>query len=1398
MPTQILLPMIDSSDIRRLLDSGCISPKQADQIKKLYGLASYPPREETSTPVQQKTNVQPQAVDHPKLIAVSPKPISPAPATPRPDSPFLLFIKRNYLAVILSVLGAFLIIGGLSTLVVANWQNTPRWVKMLEAIVLMGGFWAGGFYLKEIQGKFVRTGIALYVIGMCMWGICLRLYSFLYDVSSSPAQGLLLFTAGIAAFPWILRVKALFAIFMVSVLLWGASSMNDPAAPWAFQTLVPLIGLCFWGLGVFLPFIAKGYYALYARTSKLTGLGVFLFSLLYTRVQNWGEISFLSDFLPLGIIGAACILWDCSESPAPISPEKEAATPWNRKTFIYGAASLLSLAAMAWIPPSLSWIAIVLLSGAAFFLSRRSSRTENITLLVFLTLLCLLPPSPSGEDGSSFFFHGILVAPLVLAFSLILRDPGNFTKGAIWVNNIGIGFYMALAGYTVCDPPILPNGFIHVAQMITPWVFAITLFIRERDRGSLIQSVVMLCVTFAAILGSRDAGFWVCAVLLIYLFMRVERNRISSLLFASWLYICLTLSYEHHVYGIALPVLLLAFIKRGLPSPHNNTAAHNASSLAIPLIEGGLLLYGIFMIDHSLVRGLSDVGEWVTALTMTLIPLCLWGIEKRKEQDWSLPSLVRNIAFLLIMPAILLNLQIMFILCLFFWAFLSITRKATLIASLTESPAPSKQPLILSQNAIFQTFGMLLSLVLLTMLSACISYEFLPQYVPTWRLFFWTPVLPAIYTAAVIIYHSNNQTARRFCGTIALLIPAFSVLIVSLLPTGDHQNTPSLYLFSILPWILGFGILSTKFSLKVLIPGMAALLIMTTGLFLPGWPLLVLLCFLLLISFLGYSKHPAPFLIHGFGLLIVTVCTNILDQFLTPAIPLALLAASLLLDSAPSWEFKLKRHLSTFAVLALCLLTSSHLDVINTHPSASAISICAALSLACLIRLSLNIRKRVYPFPLFAIIDTSILIALVGCVVWENTFATTFLMLAYGLFRVVTWSRFSFLSPLSSLITGGLFSFAVFISFLSPLNASNPIFGCFLYIALLTTMVTSKLGDKTDNLIWKSNATSIGHIGQALALALFLPLSSFYNELKNTETSVIWLISILLIPAWLVLSTAISKRKFLPEIVLLCLPAFLFIEDVPSTAQLAIFALCGFIYLISGYRMEIGTSLKKYRFETILGLSVFALLPMGITSNHGVSYNPFPYLLLYLPILLMTAALYAKPFQTHPAVLLQKTGLIALIILSQVYCYRNNSTNIDWLTLPFFALPGVLMIIPLLANRKALGMPMILLMVAASICVPIICPNFSIGYVIASLILMGASFLALGMKSCSATYVTGGIIMMSLVSFSIVFRVFDSRVERGLSLLICGVAFLVLAFIAERTRHFLLKQIANQSTTTPS
>ena len=186
--------------------------------------------------------------------------------------------ESGKLLLVLSTIGAVLIITGIILLISANWDAIPRGLKIAVGLLLMLSAWAGGYLLCEVRREHPHAGEALYLVGAGLWLANIALIGQIYHLSSRLPNAFLLWVAGIAATPWILRSKALFVLSLLAFGIWLGAEANSDAgllggewneSQWVLYSLVGLLVLA-WGY-----VLRRGRWSEFAAPAEKTGLLAF-------------------------------------------------------------------------------------------------------------------------------------------------------------------------------------------------------------------------------------------------------------------------------------------------------------------------------------------------------------------------------------------------------------------------------------------------------------------------------------------------------------------------------------------------------------------------------------------------------------------------------------------------------------------------------------------------------------------------------------------------------------------------------------------------------------------------------------------------------------------------------------------------------------------------------------------------------------------------------------------------------------------------------------------------------------------------------------------------------------------------------------------------------------------
>jgi len=196
--------------------------------------------------------------------------------------------------VIISFIGAVMIAAGIALLISAHWDEIPRGVKIVAGLALMLGAHGGGWWLREVHGKYRKTGEALQFLGSALFLANIALVGQIYHLESRTPNAFLLWLAGLAALPWLLRSKAQFVLFLAAFCIWFGCEINERDSLIYFsnesQVLAyALLGMNFLGAGFLLRRTPFPDFAPVAEKLGALGLLLFAYPLTWAGFLSWSH-----------------------------------------------------------------------------------------------------------------------------------------------------------------------------------------------------------------------------------------------------------------------------------------------------------------------------------------------------------------------------------------------------------------------------------------------------------------------------------------------------------------------------------------------------------------------------------------------------------------------------------------------------------------------------------------------------------------------------------------------------------------------------------------------------------------------------------------------------------------------------------------------------------------------------------------------------------------------------------------------------------------------------------------------------------------------------------------------------------------------------------------------------
>jgi uncharacterized membrane protein len=356
----------------------------------------------------------------------------------------------RFLAII-SLVGAVLVACGLILLVAANWNEIPRGVKIAAGLLLMLGAHGGGWYLREVNGRYPKSGEALHLAGSGLFLGNIALIGQVYHLSARPPSAFLLWWAGIAALPWLLRSKAQHLLCLLAFGLWFGLEINQKDSPVYFGNdeyqilLYALLGLVYLGGGYCL---RRTSFAEFASPTEKLGLLAFQ---AFAYPLTWG------------------VLYREHEEMALVS---------------------------SWIFPALAALALLLLAGGVPVLTDLSRQWRwiwGLALAGGLGLLAsalLVAPHRTVDWAVSFDRHNDAyrwVCTVGLFIFCLLQIQAGVQRRSEFMVNLGVAFIalLIIATYLNLIGSMARTGLVFLAGGVFLIVFGI--YLEKKRRGFMRQ-----------------------------------------------------------------------------------------------------------------------------------------------------------------------------------------------------------------------------------------------------------------------------------------------------------------------------------------------------------------------------------------------------------------------------------------------------------------------------------------------------------------------------------------------------------------------------------------------------------------------------------------------------------------------------------------------------------------------------------------------------------------------------------------------------------------------------------------------------------------------------------------------------------------------------------------------
>lgn len=220
----------------------------------------------------------------------------------------------NRVVGLFSIIGAILVSSGFILVISSNWDEIPRLAKVFGGLFLMLGAHATGYYLKVIRQNYFKLSEAMHFIGSILFLANIALIGQVYNLSSRPPNGILLWWLGIVALPWLLRSTVQHILSLGALLTWlGYETLyNDSWLHFASDQRVVIlwavIGLFVYGGGLALQ---RSRTPEYACSTQIIGLMIFNFlslPLIFKWFYHFYEWEVFSDTRAMGLFGGTLLV----------------------------------------------------------------------------------------------------------------------------------------------------------------------------------------------------------------------------------------------------------------------------------------------------------------------------------------------------------------------------------------------------------------------------------------------------------------------------------------------------------------------------------------------------------------------------------------------------------------------------------------------------------------------------------------------------------------------------------------------------------------------------------------------------------------------------------------------------------------------------------------------------------------------------------------------------------------------------------------------------------------------------------------------------------------------------------------------------------------------------------
>ena len=134
--------------------------------------------------------------------------------------------SKSRVVVVMYVLGALLIGGGIISFVAANWHEMPAWLKVIILVLSMISSYFSGFYFQYLKKEKILLGRALILLGTLIYGASVFLFGQIFHLSGEFAGGMGLWAIGALMVGWSAASPECILLGALCSFAWFVSSVN--------------------------------------------------------------------------------------------------------------------------------------------------------------------------------------------------------------------------------------------------------------------------------------------------------------------------------------------------------------------------------------------------------------------------------------------------------------------------------------------------------------------------------------------------------------------------------------------------------------------------------------------------------------------------------------------------------------------------------------------------------------------------------------------------------------------------------------------------------------------------------------------------------------------------------------------------------------------------------------------------------------------------------------------------------------------------------------------------------------------------------------------------------------------------------------------------------------------